>query len=174
MLIEFKTHFDYEQLNYDRYRQAYHAGTLTNKIAHGYGRSHKEVSELSADPDHGGKMTLSSLLETMVAFELEYEGILGFKVIRGPNQTDLEDGWGRKWDVKTPPYVQGIGFNETSAIHSILKKLQEFPKGNVGILLDISFLHKDNYIALQNDLKSELTTSQKFLIRQVVVKGVLD
>jgi len=127
-----------------------------------YGKTLKEVNELSSDPDHGGKITLSSLLETMVAFALEENGILGCIVKRGPARTDLEDGWGRKWDVKTPPHTEGIGFNEESAIHSILRKLNEFPDGNVGILQDVSFLHKENYLGLQKDLKTDLTTTKNF------------
>ena len=50
----------------------------------------------SSDPDHTVKITLSSLLETMVAIALEEKGILGCTVKRGPARTDLEDGWGRK------------------------------------------------------------------------------
>jgi hypothetical protein len=109
----------------------------------------------------------------MVAFEIEQDGILGMCVKRGPARTDLEDGWGRKWDVKTPPYIEGIGFNEENAIRSITRKLSEFPDGNVGILLDISFLTEENYTNLQKHLKTELTDNQKFLVRQVTVKGIL-
>lgn len=69
----------------------------------------------------------------MVAFALEEKGILGCTLKRGSARTDLEDGWGRKWDVKTPPHIEGIGFNQESAIHNILIKLNEFPEGNVGI-----------------------------------------
>ncbi len=173
MLFEIAKRFDYTELNYNQYREAFERGVLVKKIADKYGRTLKEVMELSSDPDHGGQMTLSSLLETMVAFELERDGILGCTITRGPARTDLEDAWGRKWDVKTPPYVEGIGFNEESAIHSILKKLDEFPDGDVGIFLDISFLHKENYLKLQEDLKNRLADNQKFLVRQVVVRGVL-
>ena len=85
-----------------------------------------------SSPPHGGRITISSLLETMVAFQLEQNGVLGCAVMRGPSRTDLKDGWGRKWDVKTPPYIDGIGFNEESAIDSVLRKLDQ---GNL-ILLD--------------------------------------
>ena len=173
MIVEFQHNLEYPVLNYFEYKKVFDQGYLGKEIAQAYGRSIDEVNKLSSDPDHGGRTTLSSLLESMVAFELEQDGILGCNVFRGPAQTDLEDGWGRKWDVKTPPYVEGIGFNQESAIHSILRKLEEFPDGDVGILLDISFLHKENYLSLQKDLKSRLTENQKFLVRQVVVKGVL-
>ena len=173
MIFETRKDFDYPVLEYQKYKQAFEQNTLAKEIALAYGKTLKEVKELSSDPDHGGKITLSSLLVTMVAFSLEENGILECTVKRGPAQTDLEDGWGRKWDVKTPPHIEGIGFNEESAIHSILKKLNEFPDGNVGILLDVSFIQKKNYLELQKDLKDRLNDNQKFLVRQVVVKGVL-
>jgi hypothetical protein len=62
---------------------------------------------------------------------------------------------GKKWDVKTPPHIEGIVFNEESAIQSILRKLNEFPEGDVGILVDVSFLQKENYLKLQKDLKKQ-------------------
>ena len=173
MIFETRKDFDYPVLEYQKYQEAFEQNTLAKEIALAYGKSLKEVNELSSDPDHAGKITLSSLLETMVAFALEEKGILGCTVKRGPARTDLEDGWGRKQDVKTPPHIEGIGFNEESAIHSILRKLNEFPDGNVGILLDVSFLQKENYLRLQKDLKNRLNDNQKFLVRQVVVKGVL-
>lgn len=109
----------------------------------------------------------------MVGFELEEKGIFGISMKRGPIRTNLEDGWGRKWDVTTPPYLKGIGFNEQSAVNSILRKFKEFPIGDVGILVDVSFLNKKNYLELQNDLKNKLSNNQKFLVRQVIVKGIL-
>jgi hypothetical protein len=97
----------------------------------------------------------------MVTFVLEEKGILGCTVKRGPARTDLEDGWVRKWDVKTPPHIEGIRFNEESAIQSILRKLNQFSEGNVRILLDVSFLQKENYLKLQKDLKkTDLTTTK--------------
>ena len=47
-----------------------------------------------------------------------------------------------------------------------------FPRGML-ILLDVSFLQKENYLKLQKDLKNRLNDNQKFSVRQVVVKGVL-
>ena len=173
MIFEIDGNFKHITLDYLKYKEAFEKNTLAKQISEAYGKTLEEVNKLSSDPDHGGKITLSSLLESMVAFDLEQSGILGLNVKRGPAHTDLEDGWGRKWDVKTPPYVEGIGFNEENAIHSILRKLNEFPDGNVGILLDISFLHETNYINLQKHLKTRLTDNQKFLVRQVVVKGVI-
>lgn len=173
MIFEIGQNFNHEILDYQNYKKAFEQNVLANHIAKAFRKSLHDVKELSSDPDHGGKVTLSSLLETMVAFELEQNGILGLNVMRGPAHTDLEDGWGRKWDVKTPPYIEGIGFHENDAIHSILKKLAEFPRGNIGILLDISFLREENYLSLQKHLKTKLSENQKFLVRQVIVKGVI-
>ena len=47
-----------------------------------------------------------------------------------------------------------------------------FPRGML-VLLDVSFLQKENYLKLQKDLKNRLNDNQKFSVRQVVVKGVL-
>ena len=96
MIFETRKDFDYPVLEYQKYKEAFEQNTLAKEIALAYGKSLKEVNELSSDPDHAGKITLSSLLETMVAFALEEKGILGFTVKRGPARTDLEDGWGRK------------------------------------------------------------------------------
>lgn len=174
MIIESEYHPDFQTLDYKKYRQAHREGRLEELIAAKYGETIEEVRKLSSDPDHGGRITISSLLETMVAFQLEQNGVLGCTVMRGPSRTDLKDGWGRKWDVKTPPYIDGIGFNEESAIDSVLRKLDEFPSGDVGILLNISFLKKENYLNLQEQLQTRLTDSQKFLVRQVVVEGVIE
>lgn len=172
-IIEIEQNCDYQVLDYLEYRKGYEEGWLGDRIAQAYGKTVAEVNELASDPSHGGKQTLSSYLETMVGFELEEKGIFGISMKRGPIRTNLEDGWGRKWDVTTPPYVKGIGFNEQSAVNSILRKFKEFPIGDVGILVDVSFLNKKNYLELQNDLKNKLSNNQKFLVRQVIVKGIL-
>jgi hypothetical protein len=46
---------------------------------------------LAADQDHGGKVTISSILESMAALELEYDGILSIALQHSPKKTDLID-----------------------------------------------------------------------------------
>ncbi|GFZ85721.1 hypothetical protein RLOatenuis_5850 [Rickettsiales bacterium] len=98
---------------------------------------------------------------------------MGITLQRGPKKTDLVDGWHRKWDVKTPPYINNIGFNTEDAIDSITRKFEEFAEGAVGILLCISFMRMSDYQDLQSKLVCYLNQDQKFHVRQVSVRGVL-
>ncbi|WGK69158.1 hypothetical protein P0082_11850 [Candidatus Haliotispira prima] len=162
-------------LDYECYVQAYKNGTLAAAIAKHYHVSIDRVRKLAGDPDHSGEETVSSFIETMVALELERDGILGLSVGRGEKETDLLDGWGRMWDVKAPPTIPQVSFDVEveKAIESVLKKLKEFPAGNLGILMCTSFLAEKDYVEFQAKLKGALTDNQKFLVRLVHIDGVL-
>jgi hypothetical protein len=164
-----------ENLNYELYVKAYKDNILASKIAEHFNKSVEYVIKLASDPDHGNQTTVSSFIEAMVALELEQDGIMGLSVGRGKKETDLIDGWGRMWDVKAPPTLKKINFNieVKEAIHSVIKKLQEFPKGNLGILLCVSFLNKQDFLIFESKLKPELSENQRFLIRLVHIEGVL-
>ena len=164
-----------EYLDYALYVKAYKNNRLAPKIAKHFNRPVEYVIKLASDPDHGGKTTVSSFIEAMVALELEQDGIMGLSVKRGKKETDLVDGWDRMWDVKAPPTLKNVDFDMEmkQAIKSIVKKLHEFPNGNLGILLCISFLSKPNFLAFETKLKPELSENQRFLIRLVHIDGVL-
>ncbi|CAK8163346.1 hypothetical protein CAXC1_330106 [Candidatus Xenohaliotis californiensis] len=162
----------YEYLNYDNYRNAFNSGHLLNKISSIYNKSVEIIMSMASDPDHGGKITISSLIETMVAFELERDGIMGITVSRGPKRTDLKDGWNRLWDVKAPPRVMGR-FDANAACKSILHKFSEFVKNNIGIFLCVSFMNPSDYLVLLNELSNSIDDSQKYHIRQINIEGVL-
>lgn len=162
-------------LDYSLYKKAYKDNTLAQQIAKHYNTTIENVLALASDPDHGGKSTLSSFIETMVALELEQEGIMGLSIARGIKETDLIDGWDRMWDVKTPPTLLDHDFDieVKKSVQSIVKKLNKFPNGNLGILLCVSFLSKEDLITLSLQLKPLLSENQRFLIRMVHVNGVL-
>ena len=162
-------------LDYSLYVEAYKDNILASKIAAHFNKNVEHVTKLASDPDHAGKTTVSSFIEAMVALELEKDGILGLSIGRGKKETDLVDGWDRMWDVKAPPTLGNIDFNVESehAVNSVLKKLNEFPDGNLGILLCISFLSRENFIFFESKLEPSLSENQKFLIRLVHIEGVL-
>jgi hypothetical protein len=165
----------YQPLEYKLYVQAFKDGILESRIAKHFHVPSELVRQLASDPDHGGEQTVSSFIETLVALELEKDGILGISVSRGAAKTDLIDGWGRMWDVKAPPSIEVINFDTEvkKAVESVVRKLEEFPEGNLGILLCTSFLYQKDYIKLQEQLRGALTERQKFLVRSVHIEGVL-
>ena len=162
-------------LDYSLYIEAYQKNILASKIADHFNKPVEYVIELASDPDHGGKNTVSSFIEAMVALELEKDGILGLSVGRGKKETDLVDGWDRMWDVKAPPTLKNVNFDMEAkqAIKSVVKKLSEFPEGNLGILLCTSFLSKQHFLVFESKLKLALSENQRFLIRLVHIEGVL-
>jgi|GEM_PF-2867905 len=166
----------YTSLNYQTYVNAYKNKTLGIAIAKHFQVPLELVLELASDPDHAGKHTVSSFIEAMVALEIEKDSMFEMSIHRGKKETDLKDGWNRMWDVKAPPSIPFVDFNEEmqKAVSSIIKKLEEFPKGDLGILLCVSFLKKADYMVLQQQLKNTLSTSEKFLIRAIHIDGVLN
>lgn len=161
------THF----LEYEIVRDLFESEKLAETIAREYAVPLKRVEMLAQDPDHGGNATVSSYIETMVALELEKDGILGVRVTRGPSMTDLKDGWQRQWDVKAPPKIEGREFDFEAAIDSIKRKFSEFPEGNIGIFLCVSFMNKDIYYKLQKQLQTSLSENERFRVRQVEIEG---
>jgi hypothetical protein len=166
--------YNHQQLDYERYKRAFEDGTLIKKIAEVYSTSEEEILKLSVDSGQGGKVTISSMLETMVALELEHDGILGIDLQRDMERTiDFVDGWGRKWKVTIPPYIPGIGFHTEDAIDVITRQFERFGKVAIGIFICISFMRMSDYKDLQSKLVSRLSQEQRFHVRQISVRGVL-
>lgn len=165
----------YQSLNYACYEDAFQNGTLKKKIEAAYNIGEEALEELAEDPDHSGQVTLSSLIETMVALELEQDYVFGgLQVSRGPAGLDLEDGWQRKWDVKTPPYLPKYGgFHLASAVESVVRKFERFSGKPIGILLCVSFMRLEDFFELDKGLLKALTVEQRFHIRPVHIKGCI-
>ena len=159
-------------IDYCKIVDMYKSNVILNWIAERYAVQLERVEHLAQDPDHGNKITVSSCIETMVALELEAEGILGIKVSRGEAKTDIIDGWKRKWDVKAPPKVPDISFSIDDAVNSIKKKFNEFPEQDIGIMLCISFLDLELYLKLQKSLIENLTPNERLRVRQIEINDI--
>ncbi len=160
-------------LDYTRYREEFRKGTLIQSIAKANSVSEEVVTNLARDPDHNNKITLSSCIEACVSLEVEKSGIMGITLERGPKKIDVIDGWNRKWDIKTPPYIPEIGFKVDMATNSIMRKFNDFPNMDIGILLCVSFMRKEDVTSLSNALNKLITENMKFHIRKILINGVL-
>ncbi|MGD9638748.1 MAG: hypothetical protein AB7U85_06780 [Alphaproteobacteria bacterium] len=143
-------------------------------------KTHPNFDKLIKDPAHGNKMVPGALREAMAAIEAERQGLVKALVSRNSNgYIDFIDGDGRPYDVKTPPSPFPIGkfpFNEYAAGNAVLTELDTSEpnditgkKEPVNVLLDVSYLTKDDYLKLKTFLDENTNSEQKKRIVEVKI-----
>lgn len=108
----------------------------------------ERLDELASDPARGGQITATGLREAEVGLEMEEAGALRGPVQRSPHAgTDLVDGNGMQWDVKSYRSAQtGRG---RFVAEDALRKLRLEVAGKDGVIIDTKLMSAEDVHSLR-------------------------
>jgi hypothetical protein len=140
----------------------------------------ERLEELSKDPAKGGVPDKygKSTREAMAGLAAERKKLVKPPVKRGPPEVDFFDGDGIPWDVKTPispPAGAKWTFTQAESWNSVVDQLKKkWPNANTGtnqpvrVLLDVSYLNKQDHELLWQQLKKRCNAEELSRIVEII------